>query len=79
MYPNFKIGEIWGDIKSQLEEEGIKPTTEDDHWMKTSIEEFEEEMSNCINTQALINREFNKVQEKELGKFYETIKNSRSK
>lgn len=59
--------------------QGVKPTTEDEHWMRTSIEEFEEEMSNCINTQALINREYSKVQETELGKFYETIKNSRSK
>lgn len=36
-------------------------------------------MNNCMNTQALINREYNKVQEEDLGKFYETIKNSRSK
>ena len=63
MYPHFKMGEIWGEIKEQLEQEGVKPTRDDEHWMETAIEEFEEQMSNCVNTQQLIMREFNKNQE----------------
>jgi hypothetical protein len=42
MYPNFKLGEIWMDIKWQLNKENIKPTSDDYHWMLTSIEECEE-------------------------------------
>ena len=42
MYPNFKLGEIWMDIKWQLNKENIKPTSDDNHWMLTSIEECEE-------------------------------------
>ena len=42
--------------------------------METSIEEFQEQMSNCINTQTLIMKEFRKDQEFELSKFYQVIK-----
>ena len=31
--------------------------------METSIEEFQEQMGNCINTQSLIMKEFQKTQE----------------
>lgn len=40
MYPHFKIGEIWTDIKYSLDTQGIKPTSDDQHWMITAIEEF---------------------------------------
>lgn len=29
MYPHFKIGEIWTDIKYELDTQGIKPTSDD--------------------------------------------------
>lgn len=45
--------------------------------METSIEEFEEQMNNCINTQQLIMKEFNKNQEGELNKFYQVIKHNK--
>ena len=77
MYPHFKMGEIWGDIKGQLKEAGIEPTENDSHWMETAEEEFEEQMSNCVSTQQLIMREFNKNQESELGKFYQVIKHNK--
>lgn len=38
MYPHFKIGEIWSQIKLQLKNENIEPTKDDKHWMETSIE-----------------------------------------
>jgi len=34
-------------------------------------------MGNCVNTQELIMREFNKNQESELGKFYQVIKHNK--
>ena len=77
MYPHFKMGEIWGDIKRQLRDGSVEPTEDDSHWMETALEEFEEQMGNCVNTQELIMREFNKNQEGELGKFYQVIKHNK--
>ena len=37
LYPHFKMGEIWSEIQLQLREEGIEPTKDDSHWMKTSL------------------------------------------
>ena len=55
----------------------MEPTQDDRHWMETAIEEFQEQMSNCINTQQLIIREFNKNQETELAQFYQVIKHNK--
>lgn len=41
MYPHFKMGEIWNQIKIQLSAERAEPTKDDEHWMQTSIEEFQ--------------------------------------
>lgn len=74
LYPHFKMGEIWSEIESGLKEEGIEPTTDDKHWLRTSMEEFNEQMNNCINTQSLIKREFNQNEERELQRFFQVIK-----
>lgn len=39
LYPYLKNGEIWLDIKEELEDINIVPTADDRHWMETSIEE----------------------------------------
>ncbi|EAR84467.2 hypothetical protein TTHERM_00691650 (macronuclear) [Tetrahymena thermophila SB210] len=57
--------------------QGIKPTSDDMHWMRTAIEEFEEQVLNCINTQSLISREHKKSQEEELNKFYDIIRSNK--
>ncbi|KRX04785.1 Armadillo-type fold [Pseudocohnilembus persalinus] len=77
MYPHFKIGEIWTEIKYELDQQGIKPISDDQHWMVTAIEEFQEQILNCINTQSLIAREHRKQQDDQLNKFYETIRNNK--
>ncbi|CAD8169691.1 unnamed protein product [Paramecium pentaurelia] len=77
LYPHFKIGEIWREIKYDLEQDKIKPTSDDYHWLMTSIEESEELVMNCMNTQGLIAREFRKVQEEELTKFYDIIRSNK--
>ncbi len=33
MYPHFKIGEIWNQIRLQLRNEKTEPTFDDKHWM----------------------------------------------
>ena len=39
LYPYLKNGEIWLDIKEELNDYGVKITQDDDHWMNTCIEE----------------------------------------
>jgi hypothetical protein len=39
LYPYLKNGEIWQDIKEELEDTNVRPTLDDRHWMETSIEE----------------------------------------
>ena len=39
LYPYLKNGEIWKDIKQELEDQNVRPTQDDRHWMETCIEE----------------------------------------
>lgn len=43
IYPFFKNGEIWSDIREELEDLNIKPISDDSHWMETMIEETQEQ------------------------------------
>lgn len=54
MYPQLKVGEIWGEIHEDLQKRNIKPTSDDLHWILTSIEEFDELVNNCKNTQLML-------------------------
>lgn len=38
LYPYLKNGEIWKDIKQELEDFNVKPTSDDKNWMDSSIE-----------------------------------------
>jgi hypothetical protein len=38
LYPYLKNGEIWMDIKQELEDSNIKPTSDDANWMNSGIE-----------------------------------------
>lgn len=39
LYPFLKNGEIWQDIKQELDDLNVKPTLDDSHWLESSIEE----------------------------------------
>ena len=39
LYPFLKNGEIWQDIKQELDDLNVKPTGDDAHWMESCIEE----------------------------------------
>jgi len=43
LYPYFKNGEIWSDIREELEDMNCQPCSDDAHWMDTVIEETEEQ------------------------------------
>jgi len=77
VYPHFKIGEIWTDIKYELEQEKIKPTSDDYHWMITNIEEIQDIAVNSINTQQMIARESRRLQEEDLNRFYDIIRSNK--
>lgn len=38
LYPYLKNGEIWKDIKQELDDMNLKPTSDDKNWMDSSIE-----------------------------------------
>jgi len=38
LYPYLKNGEIWQDIKQELDDNNIKPTSDDANWMNSGIE-----------------------------------------
>ena len=79
IYPQLRIGEIWKEIQLELVQKGVEPTSDDDHWMLMSIEEFNELVMTCANTQKLIARESRKQQEEDLSKFFEVIRTNKTK
>lgn len=38
LYPYLKNGEIWKDIKQELDDMNVKPTSDDKNWMDSSVE-----------------------------------------
>ena len=77
MYPEFKIGEIWNDIKDDIKEMGIKITSDDLNWMMTCIERAGEQAEITILNQQRIAKEFKKKEEGELNNFYKTLQSNR--
>lgn len=49
LYPYLKNGEIWQDIKQELEDNNLRPTLDDRHWMETSIEEALEQTEKAVH------------------------------
>ena len=43
-----KNGEIWQDIKQELDDLNVKPTGDDAHWMESCIEEAFEQTEQAI-------------------------------
>eukprot|EP01017_Pseudomicrothorax_dubius_P021573 TRINITY_DN23227_c0_g1_i2.p1 TRINITY_DN23227_c0_g1~~TRINITY_DN23227_c0_g1_i2.p1 ORF type:complete len:284 (-),score=84.64 TRINITY_DN23227_c0_g1_i2:85-936(-) len=76
-YPNLKLGEIWQDIRDELIQNKVKPTFDDYHWMATAVEEFQERVLSCVATQSLIAKEKRRLEEEDLGRFFDLIKNNK--
>ena len=51
MYPSLKNGEIWKDIKQELDDLNVKPTSDDKNWMDSSIEGAGEQTEQAIVNQ----------------------------
>lgn len=51
LYPYLKNGEIWKDIQQEMIDNKIKPTSDDRHWIETSIEESREQTEAAVLNQ----------------------------
>jgi hypothetical protein len=52
-----KNGEIWQDIKQELDDLNVKPTSDDKNWMDSAIEEMGEQTQQAVINQAKILQE----------------------
>lgn len=73
MYPDFRKGELFLDIKNELESLGIRPTSDDRFWLQECLDEALEQATNTIKNQSMIAREHKRDEEKALSEFYQTI------
>ena len=73
MYPDFRKGELFLDIKNELESLGIRPTSDDRFWLQQCLDEALEQASNTIKNQSMIAREHKREEEQALSEFYQTI------
>ena len=74
LYPHLKNGEIWQDIKQELEDMNVKPTSDDKHWMDTAIEETLEQTENARHQQNLFAEELRKKEQEDLESYYAAIR-----
>jgi hypothetical protein len=73
MYPNFRKGELWQDIQTELQSLAIRPINDDRHLMECEIEDAYEHALHTVKMQTMIAHDQKKVEEQGLGVFYETI------
>ena len=74
LYPFFKNGEIWRDIKEELEDTNVKPTTDDEHWLKTCIEEAQEQTQQAEHNQVKLKGEMRNKEQEEIENYFSAIR-----
>lgn len=74
LYPYLKNGEVWLDIKQELDDKQVKLTQDDDHWLHTCIEESAEQVENAIYNQNLYASEIEGKLQGELDRDYSAIR-----
>ena len=73
LYPFLKNGEIWQDIKQELDDLNIKPTGDDAHWMESCIEEAFEQTQQAILNQQKLEQEVRDKEQAELDNYFAAI------
>ncbi|CAG9327086.1 unnamed protein product [Blepharisma stoltei] len=76
MYPDFRKGELFLDIKNELETLGIRPTQDDGIWLNQCLDEAYEQATNTIKNQSMIAKQHKNEEEQSLVEFYKTIMRS---
>ena len=74
LYPYIKNGEIWQDIKQELDDTNVRPTMDDRHWMETSIEEAFEQTEKAVHNQSLFSHDMKSKEQDELENYFTTIR-----
>lgn len=74
LYPYLKNGEIWKDIKQELEDFNVKPTSDDKNWMDSSIEGAQEQIEQAIVNQSKILAEVKAKQQGVLDNYFTAIR-----
>ena len=73
LYPFLKNGEIWQDIKQELDDLNIKPTQDDAHWLESCIEEAYEQTQSAILNQQKLEQEVREKEQAELENYFAAI------
>lgn len=74
LYPYLKNGEIWKDIKQELDDLNVKPTSDDKNWMDSSIEGAQEQIEQAIVNQSKILAEVRAKQQGVLENYFTAIR-----
>jgi len=68
-----KNGEIWQDIKQELDDLNIKSTGDDAHWMESCIEEAFEQTEQATLNQRKLETEVREKEQAELENYFDAI------
>jgi len=74
LYPYLKNGEIWKDIKQELDDMNVKPTSDDKNWMDSSIEGASEQTEQAIVNQSKLLNEVRAKQQGVLDNYFTAIR-----
>ena len=74
LYPYLKNGEIWRDIQEEFDDQNLKPTSDDRHWMETCIEESREQTEAAIYDQQVLAGEMRAKDQEELDRYFAAIR-----
>ena len=74
LYPYLRNGEIWRDIKEELSDQNTKPTSDDQHWMETCIEEAYEQTEGAVHNQSLYAQDIKMKDQEELDNYFAAIR-----
>lgn len=74
LYPFFKNGEIWSDIREELEDLNIKPVSDDNHWMETLIEETQEQAIQGAVVQTKLYDDSQVSKQKDLDNYFAAVR-----
>ena len=74
LFPYLKNGEIWRDIQEEFEDQRLKPTSDDRHWMETCVEESREQTEAAIYDQQVLAGEMQGKEQEELDRYFAAIR-----